>query len=215
MDFCFNIIFSYGVVLHFYLKRFRFSHKFPFHCHVQVFSCAISSICRLKYQFACFSSHFYFLVLIVFMPGLILQMLILAFFVLFNVTFESFINIFTQSLILVSPVPLSFLETPSLSMSFLGYKALCIVINFPVLWSICMSSFSCPCYCGPLLVTVPNVVWLLLTVFVVAVVFVTITFTPDCLLCQVLPCLRCLWKIQVGLTQISRIFFRQSGDTSA
>ena len=36
--------------------------------------------------------------------------------------------------------------------------------------------------CGPMLVTEPNVVWLLVTVLVVAVVFVTTTFLSDCLL---------------------------------
>ena len=65
----------------------------------------------------------------------------------------------------------------------------------------------------PVLVTVPNVVWLLVTVLVVAVVFVTTTFASDCLLCQILPCPHCVWKIhEVGLTQFSRIFFWQSGN---
>ena len=34
----------------------------------------------------------------------------------------------------------SFLDTYSLPMSYLGCKALCIVINFLVLWSFCLSS---------------------------------------------------------------------------
>ena len=70
-------------------------------------------------------------------------------------------------------------------------------------------------FCGPMLVMVPSVVWLLVTVLVVAVVFVTITYASDCLLCQVLPCPHCVWKIhKEGLTQFSRIFFWQSGNMS-
>ena len=34
----------------------------------------------------------------------------------------------------------SFLDTHSMSISFLGCKTLCIIINFIVLWSICLSS---------------------------------------------------------------------------
>ena len=40
---------------------------------------------------------------------------------------------------LVSPLPLFFLETYSLSTSCLGYNALCMVISFLVLWSICLN----------------------------------------------------------------------------
>ena len=63
-------------------------------------------------------------------------------------------------------------------------------------------------YCRPVLVMEPNVVWLLVTVLVVAVVFLTTTLASDCLLCQVLPSPRCVWKIhEGGLTQFSRFFF--------
>ena len=41
---------------------------------------------------------------------------------------------------LVSPLPPSFLDTYSLSMSSLGCNAFCMVISFLVLWSICLSS---------------------------------------------------------------------------
>ena len=44
--------------------------------------------------------------------------------------------------------------------------------------------------CGPMQVTGPNVVWLLLTVLAVAIVFVTTTLASVCLLCQILPCPR-------------------------
>ena len=68
--------------------------------------------------------------------------------------------------------------------------------------------------CGPMLVTVPHVVWLRFTVLDVAVLFVITIFVSDCLLCQDLPCPRCDWKIhEVGLTQFRRIFFWWSGDT--
>ena len=39
--------------------------RFPFICHVQVFSCEISHVCRLKCLYSCFSSHFCFLVIFV------------------------------------------------------------------------------------------------------------------------------------------------------
>ena len=41
---------------------------------------------------------------------------------------------------LTSPLPPSFLDTYSLSMSSLGCNALCMGISFLVLWSICLSS---------------------------------------------------------------------------
>ena len=39
--------------------------RFPFLSHVHVFSCKILLICRLKRLLSCFSSHFYFLVIVV------------------------------------------------------------------------------------------------------------------------------------------------------
>ena len=39
---------------------------FSFHCDVQIFSCAISSVCCLKYTYSCFSSDFCFLVFVAF-----------------------------------------------------------------------------------------------------------------------------------------------------
>ena len=46
----------------------------------------------------------------------------------------------TQSSMLTRPLPPSFLEMYSLSVSYLGCSALCIVISVLVLWSICRSS---------------------------------------------------------------------------
>ena len=50
------------------------------------------------------------------------------------------INASTLSSVLASPLPPTFLDTYSLSTSSLGYNALCMVISFLVLWSICLSS---------------------------------------------------------------------------
>ena len=47
----------------------------------------------------------------------------------------------TLSAMLANPLLPSFLDTYSRSMSFLVYKALCLVISFLVFWSICLSSF--------------------------------------------------------------------------
>ena len=55
---------------------------------------------------------------------------------LYIVVFESSM----LSSMLASPLPTSFLETYSLSMSSLGCSALCIIISFLVFLSICLSS---------------------------------------------------------------------------
>ena len=58
--------------------------------------------------------------------------------------------------------------------------------------------------CGSMLVMEPNAAWLLVTVLV-AIVFVTTTLAFGCLLCRILQCPRCVWKIHgVGLTHFSR-----------
>ena len=49
-----------------------------------------------------------------------------------------YIDASTQSSILGSPLPFSFLDKSSLSTSSLGCNAVCIVINFLVLWYICL-----------------------------------------------------------------------------
>ena len=45
------------------LKKISFL-KIPFLIHAQVFPCKISPVCRLKYPYSCFSSHFYFRVIV-------------------------------------------------------------------------------------------------------------------------------------------------------
>ena len=39
--------------------------RFPFLSHVQVFSCEILFVCRLKCPYNCFSYHFFFLVIVI------------------------------------------------------------------------------------------------------------------------------------------------------
>ena len=51
------------------------------------------------------------------------------------------IDVFAQSSMLASPLHFSFLVTQNLSMSFLRFKVLFIVINFLVLWSIFLNSY--------------------------------------------------------------------------
>ena len=48
-----------------------------------------------------------------------------------------------------------------------------------------------------MLVMEPNVAWLLVTVLV-AILFETTTLVSDCLLCQILLCTGCIWKIHGG-----------------
>ena len=58
-------------------------------------------------------------------------------------------DVSTLSSMLVSPFPPSFLGTYSLSTSSLGCNALCMVISFLVLWSICLSASLVPLRKGP------------------------------------------------------------------
>ena len=97
--------------------------------------------CRLKYPYICFSSRFCFLV------TFILLMFVLS--VLFLVAVFSLLLYFLCCLLVIAlmhrhslklaGLP-SFLNTYRVFMSSLGCKALCIVMSFLVLWSICWSS---------------------------------------------------------------------------
>ena len=62
--------------------------NFPFCSHAQVFQSDISSVCRLKYPYSCFSSHFCFLVIVI----LLIFMLPLLFLVtvIFPYSYEVF-----------------------------------------------------------------------------------------------------------------------------
>ena len=83
--FYFNIFYPYGIVLCCYFlidaqnKATKTKHvsllRFFFLSHVQVFSCEISLVCRGKYSYNCFSSHFCFLVIV----GLLIHVLLVLF----------------------------------------------------------------------------------------------------------------------------------------
>ena len=81
----------------------------------------------LKYASSCFSSHIRFLVLVV------LLIIMLGFFTLFTPYVD---EAMLSSMLETPPPPPSFLNTYSLSTSFLECKALYIVISFLFLWSI-------------------------------------------------------------------------------
>ena len=76
--------------------------------NVQVFLCEISSVCRLKYPYSCFSSQFGFLVFVVFLSVLMLSLLFLAvvisFSLLFYVMLCPCIDVFTQPSMRLSPI---------------------------------------------------------------------------------------------------------------
>ena len=118
----------------------------PFRSYASAFLYLISPVCRLKYPYSYFSSHFCSLVFIVFLYVLMLPMLLLAVLISLSLFFlMHFLNIYieasTQPLKLTSPLSTSFLKIYILSMSSLGWcKTLYIIINFLVLWSICLNS---------------------------------------------------------------------------
>ena len=118
--------------------------RFSFLSHIQIYSCEVSLVFRMKYPYSCFSSPFCFLVIAV--------LLILVLFVLFLVTVISLcshffmlswshrIEISTLPSMLLNSLPPSFLDTYILSVSSLKCKTLCIIISFLVLCCICWSS---------------------------------------------------------------------------
>ena len=109
-------------------------------------SCSVFSF-RLKYPYSCFSSHFCLLVCLGFFSVLMLPMLlqaaaVISLSLLFLTLFlNPRIDASMQYSILASLLLLSsFLDTYSLSKSSLKCKTLYIIINFLVLWFICLSS---------------------------------------------------------------------------
>ena len=118
--------------------------RFPFLSHVHVLSCEMLLISHLKRPYIWFYSHFCFLVIMV--P------LVLVLSVYFLVAVISLPSRFcmwssshciyasTLSWILVSALQPSLLDTDDLSTSSLGCNALCTVIRFLILWSICLCS---------------------------------------------------------------------------
>ena len=61
--------------------------SFSFRSYVQVFSCEISYVCRLKYPYSCFSSYFGFLVFIVVLFVLMLLVLLLVAVIILSLLF--------------------------------------------------------------------------------------------------------------------------------
>ena len=62
--FCMNIFGPYGVVCATIRRDSVSLLMFPFLSHVLVFPCEMSSVCRLKYPYSCFSSHTCFVVIV-------------------------------------------------------------------------------------------------------------------------------------------------------
>ena len=81
--------------------------RFLFLSHVQVFSCEILLICRLKYSYTCFTSHFCFLVIVVL---LILVLFVFAVISLSLIFFMYSLSRFIEvSSMLMNPLPTFFL----------------------------------------------------------------------------------------------------------
>ena len=94
--------------------------RFPFLRHVQVFSCEVPLVCRLKYLYSCFASHFCFLIIFAQLILVLSVLLLVAeirlplrFFIL---SCNRCIDSSTLSWIFASPLP-PFLDTYSLSTS--------------------------------------------------------------------------------------------------
>ena len=108
--------------------------KFPFHCHVLVFSYEISIVCRLKYPHSCFSSQFCFLVVVPL--NIMLSVLFLVAISLslpfFTYSSNPFIDTLTLSLMLTSPLPISFLDTNRLChfLDARSYASLLVFLSF-------------------------------------------------------------------------------------
>ena len=118
--------------------------KVPFISQVQVFSCEILLISRLKRPLCGFSSHFCFLFIVILL-SIVLSVSFLVAIISPPLGFSLLssnhcIDSSTLSLMLASPLLPSFLDAYSLSTSSLGCNALCMVISFLVLWSIYLSS---------------------------------------------------------------------------
>ena len=107
--------------------------------NTQVFSCAISPVCRIEYPYCYFSFHFCFQAFVIFFSVFVLLLQLQAaansFSLLFLMQFLTpFIDVSTQSSMLASP------SFHIRSISFLERNPSCRVINFLILWSICLSS---------------------------------------------------------------------------
>ena len=124
------------------LEEIQFlSSNFPYLSHAQVFSCEISLVYHLKYQLLFF--HFLFSGYCSFLYPCVCAIsgrCNQSFFGLFYVVIESSYRCINAFFNVGESSSFFFLDTYSLSMSSLTCKALCIVMSFLVLWSICFSS---------------------------------------------------------------------------
>ena len=99
-------------------------------------------VCHMRCPYCCFSSHFCFLVifvLLMFVLSVLFHVTAISLTLHFFMKSSSCIDVSTLSWMLESLLPLFYLGTYSMSLLFLGCKALCIVMSFLVLWSICWS----------------------------------------------------------------------------
>ena len=116
--------------------------KFPFLSHVQVFLWEISLVCHLKCPYCCFLPIFvsrlfcFSWCLCCLFCSLWLYSVFLRVFIYFS---GYFIDESTLSWMLESPLSPFFLHI-QFTVSSLGCKALCTVMSFLVIWSICWSS---------------------------------------------------------------------------
>ena len=98
--------------------------KFPFLSQVQVFWCEMLFISRLKCPWSCFSSHFYFLVIVILL-SIVLSVSFLMAVISPPLCFSTLsschcIDMSRLSSMLANPLSPSFLDTYSLSTSSLG-----------------------------------------------------------------------------------------------
>ena len=109
--------------------------RFPLLSHGLVIPCASSRICLLKYSYSYFSSHFSRFCFAVY-PEIDIAAISLS---LLLIVYSSSV-LFIYTFLKASKSSSSFFSWYKLSMSSFGWKVLCIVSNFLVLWSICLSS---------------------------------------------------------------------------
>ena len=112
--------------------------RFPFRSHVLVFSCAISPVGRLKYPYSCFSSHLYFVVIVV-----LLTFTLSALWLANEISF-SFLFLMKSLNRRIDSSTLSSMSTTSLPPFFLvGHLSdlkPCESLSFLFLWSVRWSS---------------------------------------------------------------------------
>ena len=95
--------------------------RFPFRGHVRVFWCAISLVCRYKYPYSCFSFPFLFpnfcyFFFFVFMLLMLLFVAVISLSLLFSMQSTiPCVDVSTQSSMLASLLPTTFLDTYSVS----------------------------------------------------------------------------------------------------